>query len=248
MQTSNPALRTQTFSNIRASSPSDAMTMQGTANKTVMLLVLAFLPALYVWKLFYSAGQNPAAVQTWMWAGLIGGLIFSLVTIFKPIWAPLSAPLYAAMEGLFLGAISAQFQTAYPGIVPQAISLTLATLLVMLAAYQSGWIQATENFKLGVVAATGGIMVVYLMSMVLGFFGITLPFIQGNGLFSLLFSGFVCIIAALNLILDFDLIQQGAKRGAPKYMEWYGAFGLLVTLVWLYLEILRLLAKLQRRD
>lgn len=247
MNTSNPALMANPFSGLRTSNPSDTMTMHGTANKTIILLLLAVLPAAYVWNLFAASGHNPAAVQTWMWVGLIGGLIFSLVTVFKKEWAPLSAPIYAVLEGLFLGAISAQFQSVYPGIVLQAVSLTLATLLIMLAAYQSGWIQPTEKFKLGIVAATGGIMVVYLVSMVLGFFGINVPFIQGSGLFSILFSGFVCIIAALNLILDFDFIQQGARNNIPKYMEWYGAFALMVTLVWLYLEILRLLAKLNDR-
>ncbi len=247
METSNPALRANTFSGLRSTNLSDTMTMRGTANKTVILLILALLPAIYVWKLFFASGQNPAAVQTWMLVGLFGGLILSFVTIFKKEWAPISAPLYAVLEGLFLGGISAQFQTAYPGIVPQAVSLTLATLLVMLAAYNSGWIQPTERFKMGIVAATGGIMVVYLVSMVLGFFGIAVPFIQGSGLFSILFSAFVCIIAALNLILDFDFIQQGSRNNIPKYMEWYGAFALMVTLVWLYLEILRLLAKLNDR-
>ena len=151
------------------------------------------------------------------------------------------------MEGLFLGGISVQFQQAYPGIVMQAVSLSLATLLMMLAAYQSGWIQPTERFKLGIVAATGGIMVVYLTAIVLGFFGINVSFIQGSGLFSILFSCFVCVIAALNFILDFDFIQQGARSNVPKYMEWYGAFALMVTLIWLYIEILRLLAKLNSR-
>jgi len=247
MNTSNPALTANSFLGLRATSPSDVMTMGGTANKTVILLLLALLPATYVWKLFLSSGQNPAAIQTWMWGGLIGGLILSLVTVFKKNWAPITAPLYAVMEGLFLGGISAQFQMMYPGIALQAISLTLATLLMMLAAYQSGWIQPSENFKLGIVAATGGIMVVYLVSMVLSFFGIPVPLIQGSGLFSILFSGFVCIIAALNLILDFDFIREGARNNLPKYMEWYGAFALMVTLVWLYLEILRLLAKLNDR-
>lgn len=247
MNTSNPALVANPFSGFGAVAQSDSMTVRGTVNKTAILLLLVILPAAYVWNLFFSAGQNPAAVQTWMWVGLIGGLILSLVTIFKKNWAPLSAPLYAVMEGLFLGGLSAQFQQAYPGIVLQAVSLTMATLLMMLAAYQSGWIKATENFKLGIVAATGGIMVVYLVAIVLGFFGINVPFIQGSGIFSIGFSIFVCIIAALNFILDFDFIQQGARNNIPKYMEWYGAFALMVTLIWLYLEILRLLAKLNDR-
>ncbi|MFI5344588.1 MAG: Bax inhibitor-1/YccA family protein [Chlamydiales bacterium] len=247
MNTSNPALMSNTFSGFGSIAQSDAMTVRGTVNKTAILLLLVLLPAAYVWNLFNASGQNPASVATWMWAGLIGGLVLSMVTIFKKNWAPLSAPLYAVMEGLFLGGLSVQFQKAYPGIVMQAVSLSLATLLMMLAAYQSGWIRPSERFKLGIVAATGGIMVVYLVAIVLGFFGINVSFIQGNGLFSILFSGFVCIIAALNFILDFDFIQQGARSNVPKYMEWYGAFALMVTLVWLYIEILRLLAKLNSR-
>lgn len=247
MNTSNPALMSNTFSGFGSIDQSDAMTVRGTVNKTAILLLLVLLPAAYVWNLFNASGQNPASVATWMWIGLIGGLVLSLVTVFKKNWAPLSAPLYAVLEGLFLGGLSAQFQKAYPGIVMQAVSLSLATLLMMLAAYQSGWIRPSEKFKLGIVAATGGIMVVYLVTMVLGFFGINVSFIQGNGLFSILFSGFVCIIAALNFILDFDFIQQGARNNVPKYMEWYGAFALMVTLVWLYIEILRLLAKLNSR-
>ena len=145
------------------------------------------------------------------------------------------------------GGISVVFEASYPGIVSQAIFLTFGTLGALLMAYRSGLIRATENFKLGVVAATGGIALVYLASMVLGFFGMSVPLIHSSGMFGILFSVFVVVIAALNLVLDFDFIEQGVERGAPKYMEWYGAFGLMVTLVWLYLEILRLLVKLNDR-
>jgi uncharacterized YccA/Bax inhibitor family protein len=182
-----------------------------------------------------------------MYGGLIGGFILSLVTIFKKNWAPLSAPLYAVMQGLFLGGISAIFEKSYPGIVVQAVSLSIATLLMMLVAYQSGWIRPTERFKWGVVAATGAIAVVYFVSIILGFFHINVPFITGSSLFSILFSFFVVGIAALNFILDFDFIEQGSRGGVPKYMEWYGAFALMVTLIWLYIEILRLLAKINDR-
>lgn len=247
MDTSNPALVSKPFSGFGYMTDTNTMTVRGTVNKTAILLLLVVLPAAYIWNLFNASAQNAAAVQTWMWVGLIGGLILSLVTIFKKEWAPLSAPLYAVMEGIFLGGLSAQFQQAYPGIVVQAVSLTLAVMLVMLAVYQSGWIRPTESFKMGVVAATGGIMVVYLVSIVLSLFGINVSFIQGSGLFSILFSVFVCVIAALNFVLDFDFIQQGARNNVPKYMEWYGAFALMVTLIWLYIEILRLLVKLNGR-
>ncbi|WP_068468644.1 Bax inhibitor-1/YccA family protein [Candidatus Protochlamydia phocaeensis] len=247
MRSSNPALLSNPFSGFGLVSESNAMTIRGTVYKTLALLVLVLLPAAWVWRMFYTAGQNPAAIQTWMYVGLIGGFIASLATVFKKNWAPLTAPLYAVLEGLFLGGISSMFEKAYPGIVMQAVSLSIATLLVMLVAYQSGWIQPSENFKLGVVAATGGIALVYFVAIILGFFGINVAFINGSGLFSILFSVFVVIIAALNFIIDFDFIEQGARAGVPKYMEWYGAFALMVTLVWLYIEILRLLAKLNER-
>ncbi|WP_042281896.1 Bax inhibitor-1/YccA family protein [Candidatus Protochlamydia sp. R18] len=247
MRSSNPALAGNPFSGFGIASKSSAMTIRGTINKTAILLLLVFLPAIWVWKTFFNAGQNPAAIQTWMMVGLIGGFVLSLVTVFKKEWAPLSAPLYAIMEGLFLGGISSIFETSYPGIVMQAISLTLATLLAMLVIYQTGLVKPTENFKLGVMAATGGIALVYLVAIVLGFFGINVSFINGSGLFSILFSLFVVGIAALNFIIDFDFIEQGARANVPKYMEWYGAFALMVTLIWLYIEMLRLLAKLNDR-
>jgi len=182
-----------------------------------------------------------------MIGGLIGGLILALITIFKPSASPYTAPAYAACEGLLLGAISAAFEKAYPGIVVQAVGLTFGTLAALLLAYTSRLIKPTENFKLGIVAATGGIMLLYLASFILGLFGIPIGFIHSSGPIGIGFSVVVVIIAALNLVLDFDFIETGVERGAPKYMEWYGGFALLVTLIWLYLEILRLLAKLRER-
>ena len=170
-----------------------------------------------------------------------------MVTIFKPTVGHITVPAYAVVEGVFLGVISMIFNAMYPGIVVQAVFLTFGTLGALLLAYKSGLIQATENFKLGVVAATGGIAILYLINFVMSFFGSGMGIISSNGTMGILFSGFVVVIAALNLVLDFDFIEEGAEMGAPKYMEWYGAFGLLVTLIWLYLEILRLLAKLQSR-
>ena len=247
MRSGNPALSASTFTDLAPAVPrGEAMTLQGTVNKTGILLLLTVLSASWTWNM-YLTSANPAAVMPWMWGGLIGGLIFGMVTAFKKTWAPLTAPIYALLEGLFLGAFSSIMEAQFPGIVIQAVGLTFGTLFALLLAYKSGLIRATENFKLGVVAATGGIALVYLASMVLGFFGVSIPYIHGSGLIGIGFSLFVVVIAALNLVLDFDFIENGAEKGAPKYMEWYGAFGLVVTLIWLYLEILRLLSKLSSR-
>lgn len=243
MRSSNPALTSNTFSDTgRATSIADAMTIQGTIYKTLLLLLCCLLSAGWTWSLYYKSG-NAATMTPWMIGGAIGGFILAVVTIFKKEWASITAPLYAFCQGLFLGAISSTLEASFPGIVIQAISLTFGTLALMLILYQSGIIRATEKFKLGVFAATGAIALFYLVSIVLGFFGVSIPFVYGNGWFSIGFSVFVVIIAALNLIIDFDFIEQGASLNVPKYMEWYGAFALMVTLVWLYLEILRLLAK-----
>ena len=173
----------------------------------------------------------------------------AIVTVFKKEWAPITVPLYAILEGGLLGGISFMYNSLYDGIVTDAIFLTIGILLSLLVAYRSGYIKPTENFKLGVFAATGGIAIVYLINFVMGFFGSSMGVMQIDNAspMSIGFSVVVVIIAALNLVLDFDFIEEGAEKGAPKYMEWYGAFGLLVTLIWLYLEILRLLAKLNSR-
>jgi uncharacterized YccA/Bax inhibitor family protein len=243
LRSGNPALRADTFTHVPAVVGRDVMTIGGTVNKTAMSLVVLFAAAMYVWGRG-TVGQLPIGLVI---GGVVGGFVVAIVTAFKQTWAPITTPLYAALEGLALGGISYLFEQSYPGIVAQAVFLTFGTLGALLFAYRSGIIRATENFKLGVFAATGGIGIVYLLSFVLGFFGIGVPLIHSSGTFGILFSLFVVVIAALNLVLDFDFIEEGAERGAPKYMEWYGAFGLLVTLVWLYLEILRLLAKLQDR-
>jgi uncharacterized YccA/Bax inhibitor family protein len=221
------------------------MTVEGTVVKTSVLLTLLVIAAGFTW---IPAATNPALAQGMAMAGALAGLVFAFITIFRPTAAPFTAPLYAVCEGLFVGGISAAFEARFPGIVVQAVLLTFGTLGALLMAYTSGLIRATENFKLGVVSATGAIFLVYLVSFVGNFFGWNVPFIHDSGLFGIAFSGFVVVIAALNLVLDFDFIESGAAHGAPKHMEWYGAFGLLVTLVWLYIEILRLLAKLQSRD
>lgn len=249
MRTANPALNADTFERYRGQARAEgAMSINGTVHKTAILLLLVLISAGYVWRSFFDLGGDPANISKWIMIGGIGGFIAALVTIFKVQWASVTAPVYALLEGLFLGGISAMFELKFPGIVMQAVALTFGTLFALLFAYRSGIIRATENFKLGVVAATGGIALVYLLSIILGFFGVHIPLIHESGPVGILFSLFVVVIAALNLVLDFDFIEHGADSGAPRFMEWYAAFGLLVTLVWLYVEILRLLSKLQSRD
>jgi len=241
IRSGNPALSKKTFENLTIPN-SDVMTLDGAVNKTAIGLSLLMLSAYYT----YSN-----AIMSYIMIGFIGGFILALVTIFKKEWAPTTVPIYAVLEGLALGGISKMYANAFePGIVPQAIMLTLGIMFALLFAYKSKIIQATENFKLGVFAATAGIGIVYLISFLMSLFGGGgLPVMNpaNSSMLSIGFSLFVVVIASLNLVMDFDFIEEGAKRGAPKYMEWYGAFGLLVTLIWLYLEILRLLAKLNSR-
>lgn len=241
-RTSNPALNEKAFRDVVATG--EAMTLQGTVNKTGLLLLFAVITAAWTWGMAHS--QSPEAALPWMWGGLLGGFVVALVTIFKSQWAPLTAPVYALLEGLALGGISAFYEQRYPGIAVQAVGLTFSVLLVMLLAYKTGVIRATQGLKMGVIAATGGIVLLYIVELLLGgFFHIQVPAINGSGVIGIGFSIFVVIIAALNLVLDFDMIETAVGSGAPKYMEWYGAFGIMVTLVWLYLEMLRLLSKLR---
>ena len=247
MRTANPTLSEKVFTGL-APIPVGArgMTVQGAVNRTGVLLVLTLLTAGWTWNL-YTASGNPAAVSPWLWGGALGGFVLAMVTVFKMQWAPITAPIYALLEGLFLGGISAMFEMSYPGIVIQAVGLTFGVLGALLVAYKARVVQATPTFRRGVIAATGGICLVYLASIILGFFGVGIPFIHESGPIGILFSLFVVVIAAMNLVLDFDLIERGAESGAPKYMEWYGAFAIMVTLIWLYIEILRLLAKTRSR-
>ncbi len=245
MRTANPALNANTFEGDCAESSGETMSLQGTVNKTAFLLLLLVLASCWTWS---QARLNPAAVGQWILISLLVGFIVGLVTVFKKEWALVTAPVYAIAEGLVLGGISAFFEKQYPGIVIQAVALTFGTLAALLIVYTSRLISVTENFKLGVVAATGGICILYLIDMVMMFFGHRIPMIHESGLLGIGFSIFVVIIAALNLVLDFDFIEKGSQTNQPKYMEWYAGFGLIVTLVWLYLEILRLLSKIRRRD
>jgi len=245
MRTSNPALNAKTFERFGSgvAAGSEPMTIEGTVNRTAFLLLLLVATATWTWS------QTAAGVPVggYLVGGILGGLVAAIVTIAKPAWAPVSAPIYALLEGLALGAISAYFQARFPGIVIQAVGLTFGVLFALLVAYRSHLIPVTENFRLGVVAATGGIAIFYLVAFGLSFFNIRIPFLHEGSTVGILFSLFVVVIAALNLVLDFDFIEKGAEQGAPKLMEWYAAFGLIVTLVWLYLEILRLLSKLRSR-
>ncbi len=244
MRTSNPALNDKVFDLGR--STGDVMTINGTVNRTGILLCLLMFTAIFSWDRAYSA-VNPGELYPWLIGSGIAGFVVALITVFKKTAAPITAPIYAAIEGILLGILSAFYEMQFPGLVFQAILLTFGTLFALLMAYRSGVIKATENFKLGVFAATGGIALIYLTTFILSFFGVSIPYIHGSGTIGILFSLFVVVIAALNLVLDFDFIERGAERGAPKYMEWYAAFGLLVTLIWLYIEMLRLLSKLRSR-
>ncbi|MDD4957305.1 MAG: Bax inhibitor-1/YccA family protein [Candidatus Omnitrophica bacterium] len=238
-RTGNPALNDNVFKNTIPAS-AGSMTIQGTVNKSFILFMITLIGAAWIW-------GKPAQYMGFAVPAAIIGFIIALITIFKKEWAPVTAPLYAAAEGVFLGGISSIFEAAYPGIVIQAVALTFGTFFCLLAAYRSGLIKPTENFKLGIVAATGGIAVVYLISWVMGFFGHGFTMIYSSGPAGIIFSLVVVVVAALNLVLDFDFIEKGADAGVPIYMEWYAAFGLMVTLIWLYLEMLRLIGKVRSR-
>ena len=249
MRTSNPAFR-------GAFDPQglvigERMTVTGTVNKTGILTLCVIATAAWTWNRFLNAGDPEvamASVMPLLLLGGIGGFVMALVTIFKKEWSPITAPIYALLEGLVLGGISAITEIRFHGIPMQAVGLTFGTLVALLLVYRAGVIKVTDNFRMGVVAATGGIALFYVATMIMGFFGVRFPSIFGSGMLGIGISLFVVVVAALNLVLDFDLIERGAQAGAPKYMEWYGAFALMVTLIWLYLEILRLLTKLQRRN
>lgn len=239
MRSGNPTLSEKIFQQAGQPVSADgAMTVGGTINKTGILFLILLLGASISW-------YQPAPV--FVWGGAIGGFILAMVTIFKKEWSPITAPIYAGLEGLFLGGISLMYEQAYDGIVYNAILLTLGIFAAMLMAYRTGLINVTKRFRMGVVAATGGIALVYFASIILSFFGINISLIHGTGLMGIGFSLIIVGVAALNLALDFDMIQKGAEANAPKYFEWFTSFGLMITLVWLYIEILRLLAKVQRR-
>jgi uncharacterized YccA/Bax inhibitor family protein len=243
MQIGNPALKRQFKDN--QISLIDEMTIGGTVNKTIFLLILVLITSAWTWHLFYSAStwDREDVIIPYLLIGSIGGLIIGFIVIFKPKSSPVLAPVYALLEGLAIGSISALFEKEFPGIVIQTVALTFGTLFCLLLAYKSGLIKVTKNFVLGVVAAMGAILLIYLIDIGLLFFGMRIHFIHESGWAGIGFSLFVVTIAALSLVIDFELIRKGAENGAPKYMEWYSAFSLIVTLLWLYLEMLQLLAK-----
>jgi uncharacterized YccA/Bax inhibitor family protein len=244
-KSSNPALNKKIFDNALERSTDEVMTINGTVHKTFLLLLLVIVSASLTWKMVLTG----AAVGTWIAIGGIGGFITAIVTIFNKKLSPYLSPLYALLEGLFLGGISAFFAEAFTGlIIIQAVVLTFGILFTLLFAYRTGLIKATSGFKRGVIAATGGVALLYVATWILQIFGINVAFMHDGGLLSIVISLVIIVIAALNLILDFNFIEEGAKAGAPKYFEWYAAFGLIVTIIWLYLEILRLLSYFTGRN
>jgi len=238
-RTGNPVLRRESF---RAAEGSGQMTINGTINKTGFLLLLAIATASYVWSI---ALNNPQAAQGWMLLGVFGGFIAAIICAFNPKATPVLAPVYAVLEGLFLGGVSSAYNAQYPGIVVQAVLGTFGVMFAMLFLYQTRIIKVNQKFLLGVVSATAGICLIYLFGFVASLFGMNLG-IFGNGIMGVGFSAVVVVIASLNLVVDFFFIEENTNANAPKYMEWYGAFSLMVTLVWLYISMLRLLGKLNR--
>ena len=242
----NPVLNSKTFSTAGVATGAETMTIEGTANKTGLLLLICLATASWIWSQSYHA-IVPSGAWPWMVGGALGGLVVAIATTMKPQWAPISAPLYAALEGLALGGISAFYATAYPGILIQAVSLTFGTLFVMLLVYRSGAIRVTPRFQKVMLIAVLAIGLYYVATMVMSLFGVDTSYFNAGGTLGIGISVVIVGVAALTLLLDFDMIAKGVERGAPKAMEWYGAFGLMVGLVWLYLEILRLLGKINRR-
>ncbi|MCF6402301.1 Bax inhibitor-1/YccA family protein [Chitinophaga filiformis] len=242
-QSNNPVFNEKVLQKVGSSQAEGTMTIKGTINKMAFLLVLVLAAAVYAW----GAPARQQDLTPFLLGGGIGGFVLALIIIFKKEWAQYLAPAYALAEGLFLGVISVLYSNIYEGIVLQAVGITFATFFAMLVLYSARIIRATERFKAIVFTATAGIALFYLLAFVLSFFNINIPFLHEGGTWGILFSLVVVTVAALNLIIDFDLVETGAAQGAPKYFEWYASFGILVTLIWLYLEILRLLSKLSKR-
>ena len=247
MRSSNPAMTGKIFEKAgTATSGSSVMTINGTINKIGLMLLMVIAAGAYTWNMVMEA--DPGRAGTLAMVGAIGGFIMALVTIFRPKSAAITAPIYAILEGLFLGAISAILNARYPGIAFQAVLLTIGTLFTMLFLYRSGYIRATPRFRRGVMMATGAVFFAYIISWIMSLLGMPIGFMHSAGPLGILINLVIIVIAALNLIMDFDFIEKGSQMGAPKYMEWYGAFGLIVTLIWLYIEFLRLLSRFAGRN
>lgn len=242
-QSNNPVFNEKVLQKAGSSQAEGTMTIKGTINKMAFLLVLVLAAAVYAW----GAPARQQDIMPFLWGGALGGFALAIIITFKKEWAQYLAPAYALAEGLFLGVISVLYSNLYEGIVLQAVGITFATFLAMLVLYRARIIRATEKFKAIIFTATAGIALFYLLAFVLSFFNIHIPFLHEGSTIGIIFSLVVVTVAALNLIIDFDLVETGAAQGAPKYFEWYASFGILVTLIWLYLEILRLLSKLNKR-
>ncbi|MCQ2376262.1 MAG: Bax inhibitor-1/YccA family protein [Salinivirgaceae bacterium] len=248
MKTSNPTLNEGIIDNYRYSATGRVMTVQGTVNKVAVLVLLAFLAATYTWSKVGFSEDGGLSVPSWSIIGSIGAFVMALIISFKKEWAPMLSPVYAVLEGLFLGCLSGVLELKYPGIVLRAITLTFAVMFAVLFMYKTGIIRVTQSFVRIVLAATMGICLAYFVAFILSLFGVDASFMYGGGTVGIVLSLVVVGVAAMNLILDFHFIEQGAEAGLPAHFEWYSAFGLMVTLVWLYVEILRLLSKLSSRD
>ncbi|MEM9917088.1 MAG: Bax inhibitor-1/YccA family protein [Bacteroidota bacterium] len=251
MKSSNPVMNEEAYkkaspdvldSEIVGAGQTGRMTVNGAINKTLILMGLMLITTVIGYTMVGTFGS------LLMWGGAIGGLIVVLIASFKPHLSPTLAPIYALLEGLFVGAISAVYASVFDGIIFQAVSLTLAVLFMMLFIYKSRIIKVTSKFRAGVVMATGAIFLVYIVAIVLSFFGINMPYLHESSPLGIGISFVIIGVAALNLLLDFDNFEKGEQLGAPSYMEWFSAMGLLITLVWLYIEILRLIAMFSSSD
>jgi uncharacterized YccA/Bax inhibitor family protein len=247
MKSSNPAFREKTWSQAGTNVGGATMTLNGTAVKAGVLGALLVGSAAWPWHMFFTSNAPVSALMPYVLVGTIGGFIVALMTIFKQTWAPVTSPMYAVLEGLALGGISAIYEYQYPGVAIQGIALSFAVLGAFLLAYSTKVVRPSANFLQGVGMATGGIAIYYVIAMVMSMFGMHAPMMWDSGWLSIGFSLFVVAIASLNLFIDFNFIERNVEQGAPKYMEWYGAFGIMLTMVWLYLEVLRLLSKLRSR-
>lgn len=243
MRTLNPVLKDDIFLRDRDFTTSERMSVEGTIHRSITALALCFLSAIFTWNFAPEWGL----IGPFSLIGGLGGFIIAIITIFKKSWAAFTTPLYAILEGALLGGISFLFEQSYPGIVFQAVVLSFGVLFAMLLIYRLGIIKVTDRLRIGITAAIGAIVLVYFVGFIMSFFGAQIPYIHQAGPIGIGFSLVVVGIAAFSLLLDFDSIERGAAAGLPKYMEWFAAFGLLVTLVWLYLEMLQLLSKLQQR-